>query len=429
MRFADLCAGLGGFHIALSRLGHECVFACEIDPTLQSLYKKNFGIDAKGDIREIIAKDIPSHEILCAGFPCQPFSKAGAQNGLECPRWGYLFDNLLRMLRYRRPNFIILENVPNLSYHDDGKTWADMKLRLSKLGYDVRERHFSPHQFGIPQIRDRVYIVGARGGLGDFEWPAAIELKEPMDITSHLEVNPADARPLSGQVVQCLDVWQEFISKFPKSKDLPTRPIWSMEFRATYPFEKMTPWAIGEAKLGRYSGSHGIKLSGVAVDDRMALLPSHARIHEKQFPEWKIGFIRLNRELYKQNKSWLDKWIPKILEFPSSLQKLEWNIKGGERNIWKHVIQFRASGVRVKRRTSSPSLVAMTTTQVPIIGWERRYITPRECANLQSLRELEHLPDALTRAFKALGNAVNADVVELIAKALITPKGSKRQLA
>ncbi|MGH7171350.1 MAG: DNA cytosine methyltransferase, partial [Gemmataceae bacterium] len=138
-----------------------------------------------------------------------------------------------------------------------------------------------------------------------------------------------------------------------------------------------------------------------------------------EFPEWKIKFIRKNREIYRRNRPWLDKWMPSILPFPSSLQKLEWNCKGGERDIWKYVIQFRASGVRVKRPTSSPSLVAMTTTQIPIIAWEKRYMTPRECARLQSLSELQHLPTASTRAFEALGNAINADVVHLIASELL----------
>src|SRR6185295_18329146 len=136
----------------------------------------------------------------------------------------------------------------------------------------------------------------------------------------------------------------------------------------------------------------------------------HARVETDTFPDWKIHFIRQNREVYRKNKKWIDKWMPEILQFPSSLQKLEWNCKGGERDIWKYVIQFRASGVRVKRPASSPSLVAMTTTQVPIIAWERRYMTPKECARLQSLNGLKALPAAPTNAFTALGNAVNADV-------------------
>jgi len=101
------------------------------------------------------------------------------------------------------------------------------------------------------------------------------------------------------------------------------------------------------------------------------------------------------------------------------LQKLEWKVKGGERNIWEYVLQFRASGVRVKRRTTAPSLIAMTDTQVPIIGWERRYMTPRECARLQSLEGLKQLPATPTKAFHALGNAVNSRVVEIVAKALL----------
>jgi len=93
MKFVDLFAGLGGFHLALKRLGHTCVFACEIDEDLRQLYEKNFGLPVASDIRRVAICDIPSHEILCAGFPCQPFSKAGDQLGFKCPQWGDLFQS------------------------------------------------------------------------------------------------------------------------------------------------------------------------------------------------------------------------------------------------------------------------------------------------------------------------------------------------
>jgi DNA (cytosine-5)-methyltransferase 1 len=142
----------------------------------------------------------------------------------------------------------------------------------------------------------------------------------------------------------------------------------------------------------------------------------------KKFPKWKKDFIRQNRKFYEDNKNWIDPWQEQILKFPSSLQKFEWNVKGGKRDIWQYVIQFRASGVRVKRRTTAPSLIAMTDTQVPIIAWEKRYMTPGECARLQSLEGLKQLPDTPSKAFHALGNAVNSSVVQRVAEALLTHK-------
>lgn len=418
MRFIDLFAGLGGFHLGLAQLGHLCVFASELDDHLRLLYERNFGLKAHGDIRNVPVDLIPKHDLLCAGFPCQPFSKAGDQQGFNCPKSGDLFDYVIAVLRYHQPDYLILENVPNLERHNKGATWQKLISDLKAAGYEIDVRHISPHQYGIPQIRERVFIVGSRLGLEHFQWPNQM-VNPQLSIRTILEKNPEEAKSLSPQVKKCLQVWQDFLKRFPRHAELPSFPIWSMEFGATYPYEDETPFAIGTRRLRHYRGCHGRQLQSLPPQLRMEALPTYARSEEEQFPHWKVLFIKQNREFYQRHKRWIRDWLPKILEFPPSLQKLEWNCKGEKRNIWNYVIQFRASGVRVKRPTTAPSLVAMTTTQVPIIAWEQRYMTPRECARLQSLGSLRHLPRLSSKAFKALGNAVNAAVVERIAEALL----------
>jgi len=421
LRFVDLFAGLGGFHVALSKLGHECVFASELNPTLQDIYETNFGIRPHGDIRDVNVQRIPDHDVLTAGFPCQPFSKAGEQLGFDCTEQGTLFNNVAEILNVKRPSFFILENVPNLLKHDAGKTWERIQKDLKERGYYIDATRLSPHKFGIPQVRDRVYIVGSTKPLSDFAWPPTSDSEPSIDDV--LDEYPADAKPLSSQTVECLETWNKFLHAMPRDVDVPWFPMWSMEWGATYPFEDETPWAVRKRGLNAFKGfkgSHGVKLGYLrTLDERWACLPSHARTEEKKFPKWKQDFIRQNRDFYQDNKAWIDRWLPKILKFPSSLQKLEWNVKGGNRDIWEYVIQFRASGVRVKRRTSAPSLIAMTETQVPIIAWQKRYMTPQECARLQSLESLKTLPGSSAKAFAALGNAVNSKVVLQVAEALL----------
>lgn len=427
-RFIDLFAGLGGFHLALERLGGVCVFAAEWKENLRDLYETNFGLRPAGDVTLVNPASILDHEMLTAGFPCQPFSKAGEQLGFECTKQGGLFFNVEEILRQKKPTFFILENVPNLLKHDDGKTWQKIQKLLGPdgLGYNIDAAKLSPHNFGIPQIRERVYIVGSREPLTNFVWPATSECET--SITSILDDNPPDAKQLSPQVRECLDVWDAFLKACPKEVVLLSFPLWSMEWGATYPFENETPYArkklYGIEGLNGLKGSHGSKLDNLPdIEERWAALPSHARTEQMNFPKWKKDFIRQNRKFYQDNKVWIDLWLPSILKFPSSLQKLEWNVKGGEHDIWKYVLQFRASGVRIKRRTTAPSLIAMTDTQVPIIGWQKRYMTPRECARLQSMDDLKKLPSSPTQAFQALGNAVNSKVVEGVARALLSSTG------
>ncbi len=415
MKFIDLFAGLGGFRLALQKLGHQCVFACEIDDTLREVYKLNFGMGPVGDIRGVAEADIPQHDILCAGFPCQPFSKAGSQYGLKDPKLGTLLFEILRIVRYHKPKFLILENVPNFEKHDRGKTWDKVEKLLCQEGYDIRQKKISPHYYGIPQIRERIYIVGSLELLDSFALPQTNNTDT--SILSVLDSKPPEAKLIPAQVKQCLEIWQAFLDKIPENNKVP-HPIWSMEFGATYPYENLTPYSLSLPELRRYRGSYGQSLDVADRQELFKLLPSHARREDMQFPDWKVKFIKLNREFYESNRSWIDKWKPKIIDFPSSFQKFEWNCQGEIRDISRYIIQIRASGVRVKRPTTAPSLVAMTATQVPIIAWEERYMTPNECKRLQSMDDLKNLPQSPTKAYEALGNAINVEVAKLVAKSL-----------
>ncbi len=428
-RFVDLFSGLGGFHLAATALGGTCVFASEINEGLRELYQQNFGILPHGDIRKVGPESVPSHELLCAGFPCQPFSKAGSQLGWKDSVRGTLFSNILEIVELRLPELILLENVAHFVRHDEGNTYSKVKMALESLGYEVRSRQLSPHQFGVPHIRERMYMVARRGSLSGFVWPEPSHATADLSIQNVLDINPVDAAPISDQVERCLEVWQEFLDLFPESKKLPSFPIWSMEFGATYPYDRKNLRSLRVHDLKRYRGSHGQKLRGETRREIESLLPSHARGCGEVFPHWKRLFIKQNRDFYKEYKNRLDRWLPKILAFPPSLQKLEWNCQGEPRDIWKYVIQFRASGVRVKRATTSPSLVAMTSTQIPIIAWGKRYMTPRECSRLQSMEALQHLPTGTVAAVEAFGNAVNVSVAKAVLSRLLIARREASGLA
>ena len=190
MKFIDLFAGIGGFHLALQKNNMECVFASEIDKHAREVYMKNYNIPAEifnDDIRKINPIDIPDHDLLCAGFPCQPFSQAGLQKGFndgEKSERGNLFFCILDILEAKRPKAFILENVRYLLNHNKGETFARIKTELQSINYEINYKIIKASDFNIPQHRPRLFIVGFDGGQVDtknaFNYPDHLPLTTTM---------------------------------------------------------------------------------------------------------------------------------------------------------------------------------------------------------------------------------------------------------
>ena len=379
-RFIDLFCGIGGFHQAMKSLGGECVFACDIDEDCRKTYQANYGLKPIGDITKVDATDIPAHDVLCGGFPCQAFSKAGNRLGFDDSTKGTLFFDICRILEFHHPQYALLENVRNLASHDHGKTWSVIHDRLEALGYNLLPEPviFSPHYIGIPQHRERVFIMCVRKDVGEVS-PFELEkdLMKPCTIDSILqddnEIPNIEEYRISSDMENLIDLWNEFLQRI-KVKRLPGFPIWS---------------------------------------ERLCDLDPHEDL--AQYPTWKQNFIRKNHELYIHNREFIDEWMIRAKQNPlffGAKAKLEW--QAGQTNhpdIWKQIFQLRPSGIRVKVNTYFPALVAIVQTS--IIGSRKRFLTPRECARLQSFPE-DFQPDVKQpQAYKQFGNAVNVECAKL----------------
>lgn len=190
-KFIDLFCGIGGFRIGLERNGGKCVFSSDIDSFAQQTYHDNFGETPVGDITKVEAKDIPSFDILAAGFPCQPFSYAGLGKGFEDQTRGTLFFDVCRILAYHTPKMFFLENVKGLVSHNKGKTLKVILENLKELGYDVHWKVLSSLDFGVPQKRERWYCVGFDKKV-DFEFPKPLERTPTLrDIVDTNDNNPS----------------------------------------------------------------------------------------------------------------------------------------------------------------------------------------------------------------------------------------------
>lgn len=396
-KFIDLFCGIGGFHQAMESLGGECVFACDIDADCRKTYEANYGLKPDVDVTKIDPAKLPAFDVLCGGFPCQAFSKAGKRLGFADETKGTLFFDVERIMAHCKPKYALLENVRNLASHDGGNTWRTIHEHLTNIGYNVLEEPviFSPHYLGIPQHRERVFIMCVRKDIGTlpvFQFNAKGKLPKcsvENILQDDAEIIDLQKYRLSEDKIQLVDLWNEFIQNI-KCKKLPGFPIWS---------EYLHEPAMNEDTNG--------------------------------YPAWKINFINKNNQLYLDNREFIDEWLNRAKQNPlffGAKAKLEWQAgQHKQPNIWNHILQFRPSGIRVKIGTYFPALVAITQTS--IVGCRQRELTLRECARLQSFPDTFQ-PDVVdAQAYKQFGNAVNVEVVKLFAKYLFGDKATIKKYA
>jgi len=392
-KFIDLFCGIGGFHQAMVGLGGECVFASDIDEDCQKTYFENYGIHPIGDITKVEAKDIPAHDVLCGGFPCQAFSKAGKRLGFDDPTKGTLFFDIMRIVEYHHPKYILLENVRNLASHDHGNTWNVIHDKLQKAGYNLLDEPviFSPHYIGVPQHRERVFIMCVRKDIGtipsfSYESSKTIPCNVDSILLDDAQVTNLKKYQLKKDEVKLIDLWNEFLQNI--KGPMPGFPVWSDRLCSLDPSEDLS-----------------------------------------QYPSWKQNFIRKNNKLYLDNKSFIDKWLVKAHKCPKffgAKAKLEWQAgKTDHPDLWNTIMHFRPSGIRCKEGTYFPALVAITQTS--IVGKRKRYLTPRECARLQSFPDSFQYDRKEPQAYKQFGNAVNVKLVELFAKYMFGDSTVRKQ--
>lgn len=563
LRFVDLCAGLGGFHRALheaeaqarqrssqpfsKNYSFRCVLAAELDDELRAVYVQNFPdlvaeykrlhppervrqvpeltdlyeddqlVRIHGDIRTLLDGDdklrtwpgtthdflVPEHDLLCAGFPCQPFSKSGSQKGFEDLN-GTVFRMLAVILKHRKPQYVLLENVGNFERHDGGNTWHRVREVLAELGYDIRatthvgsadggDGLLSPHHLGLPHHRERFFVVAQRmdlaGSFPERRHPFPLIHRNTLDSQAHREkaeraaesrlteiiveseavatVEDFSAAALRPDRVRCIDHWNSLLAKIQDHDEraklhsepeigVPSFPIWGYELDPWnhYPSHSNPADLLGNVEalrahrrklVGHLGGEAWISRESLPQGERSYLAssePSDADLEmwvsswpkyasaRGEWPQWKQRFIRLSREWglllwQRMDGKWLRAWIDELLTFVPSHQKLEFNCMGGDADLWTHILQFRPSGLRVKRRCHVPALVAMTPTQIPVVprinrvggGPGGRHILPSEGLALQGFPRTWDLPKARGDAFAALGNGVH---VGLVAEIVLT---------
>ena len=389
------------------------MYAVEKDPEAAAVYERNWKVPAHGDIVADTEDRmvVPPHDVLAAGFPCQPFSKSGYQRGMEETR-GTLFWNICRILEVHRPAVVLLENVRNIAGPRHKHEWDVIIRSLRELGYRVSSRPtvFSPHLLppergGRPQVRERVFImatfVGAKHSHVDIEpavphqpvdgWsPLSWDLHEDLPVQSLDELRNPLRLNLAPAEQTWVEAWNDFVVSLRAAgiKRLPGFPVWVDSF--------------------------------IHQDDLIV---------EDGTPSWKANFLRKNAAFYTEHQEVIEDWLKRwdyLRDFPTSRRKFEWQAQDAA-SLDETVMHLRPSGLRAKKATYVPALVAITQTS--ILGDRRRRISTREAARLQGLPEwfdFDVQPDAAT--YKQMGNGVNVGAAYYVFREHVLAAIRRREL-
>jgi DNA (cytosine-5)-methyltransferase 1 len=370
LKFIDLFCGIGGFHQALKSLDAECVLACDIDKKCRETYKLNYNMDPISNVKDIDEKNMPYFDIICAGFPCQPFSNGGKKKSFEDNR-GLLFDEIIRIAKYNKPKFMFLENVKHILKVSNGEVFKYIQEKIKSIGYQLQIFNMSPHNYGIPQQRERIFFVCVRNDIFTNNNASSIELYSKnlnLKCCDIIEEKCDSKYNINEEIKSVLDAWDELIQQFKVGEIISPTILIHDAYR-------------------------------VYTDDEFSKLPL-----------WKRDYMKKNRPLLEKYKHIINEWYFKYKDILSKREiygKLEWQTGPIKENdsIYNHFIQLRQSGIRVKKNKYFPTLVAIS--QIPIYGKYKRYITPRECARLQSFPEDFILDKSDKVVYKQMGNSVN----------------------
>lgn len=413
MYFIDLFAGIGGFHLAFNKwckykkINAKCLFVSEIDENAKKVYELNFKYKKEKiiNIRDIKKKDVDlnKHEILFAGFPCQTFSNAGNKKGFEDSIRGTLFFDIVYILKKYKPKYFLLENVKHLINHDSGRTWNIITNTLKSIGYNIPDEPLicSPHEFGIPQDRKRVFIPGIRNDIY-------------IDGTYDNFKNNILKKNIKNKKISFSKIFENEINSkyFLKNNNY------------EYLISIINAWDDFIKNIKRINGR---TLPVIWIQD---MLKKISKKEFNSFPNWKQKYIKDMKEIYNLNKDYIDKWVKKydVLSWKKRDQKLEWHAGVDCFDIKETFIQLRQSGIRCKKKCFFPTLVAIV--QVPIIFdfnyKEWRFLTPRENANLQSFPKKFKIFSDISKnsnsdfiSYKQFGNSINVLVVYFILKEML----------